>query len=161
MVWKETKPASLEGEWHTGRTGLTSPSDLSGQAASSSPTNHVPLQGLPPGQRALNFLSILRVWDTLSYLPVSLLQPCQRHLSQPYKEKAELQGEADKKTKIRRRGQKKKNRGRCQTGGRGEAKCLSPFYKKWENEREVSIQREIRKSLLKTELHFCLIKEKS
>lgn len=109
MVWKETKPASLEGVWHTGRTGLTSPPDLSGQAASSSsPTNHVPLQGLPPGQIALNFLSIQRVWDTLSYLPVSLLQPCQRHLSQPYKEKAELQGEADKKTKIRRRGQKKK-----------------------------------------------------
>lgn len=112
MVWKETKPASLEGVWHTGRTGLTSPPDLSGQAASSSsPTNHVPLQGLPPGQIALNFLSIQRVWDTLSYLPVSLLQPCQRHLSQPYKEKAELQGEADKKTKIRRRGQKKNTEG--------------------------------------------------
>lgn len=30
-----------------------------------------------------------------------------------------------------------KNRGRCQTGGKGEARCLSPSYKRREKEREV------------------------
>lgn len=78
-VWKETKPASLWSMYdtHTHRTGLTSPSDLSGQASSSSsPIAHVLLQGPPLGQItefSLNPESLrhttLLTWITIATLP--------------------------------------------------------------------------------------------